>query len=293
MEQIRGRGELKTTMTSNDTSVTPPVVTLNDGTTIPQLGFGVWQVPDDGAQAAVAEALRVGYRSIDTARIYGNEAGVGRAVADSGIARGDIFITTKLWNDDQGYDATLKAFDASLERLGLDYLDLYLIHWQQLDRNKYLDTFRAFQKLQADGRVRSIGVSNFTEPTLDRLVDTLGTVPSVNQIEVHPYLPNVELRKYNASKGIATEAWSPLGSGVVLKDPVIAEIARAHGVSPAQVILRWDLQVGLITIPKSVTTSRIAENFDVFGFALTDDEIGRIDGLGRADGRIGPDPDTF
>lgn len=299
MEQPTGIGTstptaaLAVDMTAIDTSVTPPVVTLNDGVRIPQLGFGVWQVPDDEAAPAVEQALRDGYRSIDTARIYGNETGVGRAIAESGIARDELFITTKLWNDDQGYDSTLKAFDASLERLGLEYLDLYLIHWQQVDRGAYLDTFRAFQKLQADGRVRSIGVSNFTEPTLTTLIETLDQVPSINQIEVHPYFQQQRLRAFNADHGIVTEAWSPLGSGVVLGDPVIAGIAEAHGVSPAQVILRWDLQKGIVTIPKSVTPSRIAQNFDVFGFELTEAQIADIDALDRPEGRTGPDPDTF
>lgn len=280
-------------MTAIDTSVTPPVVTLNDGVRIPQLGFGVWQVPDDQAQPAVETALRDGYRSIDTARIYGNEVGVGRAIAQSGIARDQLFVTTKLWNDDQGYDSTLKAFDASLERLGLDYLDLYLIHWQQVDRGAYLDTFRAFQKLQADGRVRSIGVSNFTQPTLTTLIDTLGQVPSINQIEVHPYFQQRALHAFDVEHGIVTEAWSPLGSGAVLGDPVIGAIAADLGVSPAQVILRWDIQKGLVTIPKSVTPERIAQNFDIFGFELSEEQIVRIDGLDRADGRTGPNPDTF
>ncbi|WP_066908900.1 aldo/keto reductase [Millisia brevis] len=280
-------------MTAIDTSVTPPVVTLNDGVRIPQLGFGVWQVPDDQAQPAVETALRDGYRNIDTARIYGNEVGVGRAIAGSGIARDELFVTTKLWNDDQGYDSTLKAFDASLERLGLDYLDLYLIHWQQVDRGAYLDTFRAFQKLQADGRVRSIGVSNFTQPTLTTLIDTLGQVPSINQIEVHPYFQQRALHAFDVEHGIVTEAWSPLGSGAVLGDPAIGAIAAELGVSPAQVILRWDIQKGFVTIPKSVTPERIAQNFDIFGFELSEEQIARIDGLDRADGRTGPNPDTF
>lgn len=280
-------------MTAIDNSVTPPVVTLNDGVRIPQLGFGVWQVPDSEAQPAVQEALRVGYRSIDTARIYGNETGVGRAIAQSGLARDELFVTTKLWNDDQGYDSTLRAFDASLERLGLEQLDLYLIHWQQVARGAYLDTFRAFQKLQADGRVRSIGVSNFTQSALTILIDTLEQVPSINQIEVHPYLQQRALRAFNDTHDIVTEAWSPLGSGAVLDDPVIGRIAESIGVSPAQVILRWDIQKGIVTIPKSVTPTRIAQNFDVFGFELTAEQIALIDDLDRADGRTGPDPDTF
>ena len=278
-------------MTYSAETSTVPTIVLNDGTSIPQLGFGVWQVPDDGAQAAVTEALKVGYRSIDTAKVYENETGTGRAIAESGIARDELFVTTKLWNDDQGYDSTLKAFDASMDRLGLEYLDLYLIHWQQLDRDKYIDTFKAFQKLKADGRIGSIGVSNFTIPTLEKLIDAVGETPSVNQIELHPRLIQEELRAFHTSKGIATEAWSPLGSGTILDEPVFATIGEAHGVTPAQVILRWHIQLGNVVIPKSVTPKRIASNFDVFGFELSNDEIQQINALDSADGRTGPDPD--
>ncbi|WP_186629186.1 aldo/keto reductase [Rhodococcus sp. BP22] len=280
-------------MTFSSETSTVPTIVLNDGHAIPQLGFGVWQVPDDGAQAAVAEALKVGYRSIDTAKVYENETGTGKAVAESGIARDELFITTKLWNDDQGYDSTLKAFDASMARLGLEYLDLYLIHWQQLDRNKYIETFKAFQKLKADGRVGSIGVSNFTIPTLEKLIEEVGETPSVNQIEVHPHFVQTELRAFHTEKGIATEAWSPLGSGTVLDDPALAPIAEAHGVTPAQVVLRWHIQHGNVVIPKSVTPKRIASNFDVFGFELTNDEVAQINALDTVDGRTGPDPDKF
>ncbi len=278
-------------MTFSSETSTVPTIVLNDGHAIPQLGFGVWQVPDDGAQAAVAEALKVGYRSIDTAKVYENETGTGKAVAESGIARDELFITTKLWNDDQGYDSTLKAFDASMARLGLE--DLYLIHWQQLDRNKYIETFKAFQKLKADGRVGSIGVSNFTIPTLEKLIEEVGETPSVNQIEVHPHFVQTELRAFHTEKGIATEAWSPLGSGTVLDDPALAPIAEAHGVTPAQVVLRWHIQHGNVVIPKSVTPKRIASNFDVFGFELTNDEVAQINALDTVDGRTGPDPDKF
>ncbi|MCZ4076629.1 aldo/keto reductase [Rhodococcus sp. H36-A4] len=280
-------------MTFSSETSTVPTIVLNDGHAIPQLGFGVWQVPDDGAQAAVAEALKVGYRSIDTAKVYENETGTGKAVAESGIARDELFITTKLWNDDQGYDSTLKAFDASMARLGLDYLDLYLIHWQQLDRNKYIETFKAFQKLKADGRIGSIGVSNFTIPTLERLIEEVGETPAVNQVEVHPHFVQTELRAFHTEKGIATEAWSPLGSGTVLDDPALAPIAEAHGVTPAQVVLRWHIQHGNVVIPKSVTPKRIASNFDVFGFALSNDELQQINALDSVDGRTGPDPDKF
>ncbi|MFC8178531.1 MULTISPECIES: aldo/keto reductase [Nocardiaceae] len=280
-------------MTFSPQTSTVPTITLNDGHAIPQLGFGVWQVPDDGAHDAVAEALKVGYRSIDTAKVYENETGTGKAIAESGIARDELFVTTKLWNDDQGYDSTLKAFDASMGRLGLEYLDLYLIHWQQLDRDKYIDTFKAFQKLKADGRVGSIGVSNFTIPTLEKLADAVGETPSINQIELHPRLIQEELRAFHTKHGIATEAWSPLGSGTVLEEPALKPIADAHSVTPAQVILRWHIQLGNVVIPKSVTPERIASNFDVFGFELSNDEIQQINALDSADGRTGPDPDKF
>lgn len=271
--------------------MTVPNVTLNSGNTIPQLGFGVWQVPDDGAEAAVAEALRVGYRSIDTAKVYENEAGTGRAIANSGLPRDDVFLTTKLWNADQGFDETLQAFDASLQRLGTDYVDLYLIHWPVLEYDRYVDTFKAFQRIRDEGRAKSVGVSNFTVDALRRVIDETGEVPAVNQIELHPGLPQDELRAFHAEHGIATEAWSPLGQGESLNDPTIVEIARAHGVTPAQAILRWHLQLGNIVIPKSVTPARIAENFDVFGFELTADEVARITALDGA--RIGPDPAVF
>ena len=280
-------------MTFTAETSTVPTIVLNNGHAIPQLGFGVWQVPDDGAQEAVAEALKVGYRSIDTAKVYENETGTGKAIAESGIARDELFVTTKLWNDDQGYDSTLKAFDASMERLGLDYLDLYLIHWQQVDRDKYIDTFKAFQKLKSDGRIGSIGVSNFTVPTLEKLIDAVGETPAVNQIELHPRFIQEEMRAFHTAHAIATEAWSPLGSGTVLDDPTFAPIAEAHGVTPAQVILRWHIQLGNVVIPKSVTPERIKSNFAVFGFQLSNDEIQQINALDTPDGRTGPDPDKF
>ncbi|GAA1072037.1 aldo/keto reductase [Tsukamurella spumae] len=271
--------------------MTVPNVKLNNGTSIPQLGFGVWQVSDDGARDAVAEALRVGYRSIDTARVYENEAGTGRAIAESGLARDEVFLTTKLWNSDQGFDETLRAFDASLGRLGTDYVDLYLIHWPVLEYDRYVDTFKAFQQIRASGRAKAIGVSNFTVDALRRVIDETGETPAVNQIELHPGLPQDELRAFHAEHGIATEAWSPLGQGESLADPTVTAIAAAHGVTPAQAILRWHLQLGNVVIPKSVTPSRIAENFDVFGFALSDDEVARISAISGS--RIGPDPAEF
>ncbi|KXO89227.1 oxidoreductase [Tsukamurella pseudospumae] len=271
--------------------MTVPDVLLNNGTSIPQLGFGVWQVSDDGARDAVAEALRVGYRSIDTARVYENEAGTGRAIAESGLARDEVFLTTKLWNSDQGFDETLRAFDASLGRLGTDYVDLYLIHWPVLEYDRYVDTFKAFQQIRDSGRAKAIGVSNFTVEALRRVIDETGETPAVNQIELHPGLPQDELRAFHAEHGIATEAWSPLGQGESLADPTVTAVAEAHGVTPAQAILRWHLQLGNVVIPKSVTPSRIAENFDVFGFALSDDEVARISAITGS--RIGPDPAEF
>ncbi|MFJ3445808.1 aldo/keto reductase [Streptomyces sp. NPDC086081] len=269
-----------------------PTVTLNNGVEIPQLGFGVFQVPDAETTAAVSAALEAGYRSFDTAAIYGNEAGVGKALAASGIARDDLFITTKLWNADQGYDTTLKAFDASLDKLGLDYVDLYLIHWPTPARDLYQESWKALEKLAADGRIRAAGVSNFQPAHLKRLLDGTGLVPAVNQIELHPGLQQSELRALHADLGIATEAWSPLAQGAVLSDDAITAIAARHGKSPAQVVIRWHLQLGNIVIPKSVTPARIRENLDVFDFALTDEEMTSIAALDRGL-RIGPDPDTL
>ncbi|WP_432061103.1 aldo/keto reductase [Streptomyces sp. S1] len=269
-----------------------PTVALNDGTGIPQLGFGVFQVPDDETTTAVAHALDAGYRSVDTAAVYGNEAGVGRALADSGIARDELYVTTKLWNADQGYDATLRAFDDSLAKLGLDHVDLYLIHWPTPARDLYVDTWRAIGTLVADGRVRTAGVSNFKPAHLERLLDGGGPVPAVNQIELHPGLQQRELRELHAAHGIVTEAWSPLAQGAVLADPVITGIAARHGKSPAQVVLRWHLQLGNVVIPKSVTPARIRENLDVFGFVLSPEEMTAMAGLDRGL-RTGPDPDTL
>ncbi|HEY0815121.1 MAG TPA: aldo/keto reductase [Pseudonocardia sp.] len=270
-----------------------PTIELNNGVAIPQLGFGVFLVPPGETEVAVATALQTGYRHLDTARLYENEAEVGAAVATSGIPRGELFVTTKVWNGDQGYDATLAAFDKSLERLGFDYVDLYLIHWPLPKRDRYVDTWRALEKIAAEGRARAIGVSNFQIAHLQRLLDETGTVPAVNQVECHPHLTQVPLRTFHAQHGIATEAWSPLArGGAVLSDTRIGAIAAAHGKSPAQVLLRWHLQVGTIVIPKSVTPSRIAENLDVFDFTLAADELAAIEAL-NTDSRIGPDPDQF
>ncbi|WP_086828417.1 aldo/keto reductase [Streptomyces sp. NRRL B-24572] len=275
-------------------STTPavPTVTLNNGVEIPQLGFGVFQVADDATTAAVTSALEAGYRSIDTAAVYGNEAGVGRALGTSGLAREELFVTTKLWNADQGYDATLRAFDDSLAKLGLDYVDLYLIHWPAPARDLYRDSWRALERLAEEGLIRAAGVSNFQPEHLRRLMDGAALTPAVNQIELHPALQQSELRAFHGEHRIATEAWSPLAQGAVLDDPAIAAIAAAHGKSPAQVVIRWHLQLGNVVIPKSVTPARIRANFDVFDFVLTDEEVTAIAGLDRGL-RTGPHPDEL
>ncbi|WP_042445858.1 aldo/keto reductase [Streptacidiphilus jiangxiensis] len=271
---------------------TVPTVTLNNGVEIPQLGFGVFQVPDDETTTAVTAALDAGYRSIDTAAVYGNERGVGRALASSGLPRQDLFVTTKLWNPDQGYDATLRAFDAGLARLGLDHVDLYLIHWPTPARDLYLDSWRAIERLVEEGRVRAAGVSNFQTAHLRRLLDHSALVPLVNQIELHPGLQQAELRTFHAEHGIVTEAWSPLAQGAVLDDPAIMAIAAHRDRTPAQVVLRWHLQLGNVVIPKSVTPARIRQNLDVFDFLLDDTEMAAIEALDR-ELRTGPHPDTF
>lgn len=273
-------------------SKVPPII-LNNGVEMPQLGFGVWQVPDAEAEGAVATALQAGYRSIDTAAVYGNEEGTGRAVAASGIPREDLFVTTKVWNRDHGYDATLRAFDQSLARLGLDYVDLYLIHWPTPARDRYVDTYKAFEKLYADGRVRAIGVSNFLPEHLERLIGETSVIPAVNQIELHPHLQQHAAREYHAEQGIATEAYSPLGSGKgILEIPAIVAIAQKHNRTPAQVVLRWHLQLGNVVIPKSVTPARIAENIDVFDFSLDAEDLAAISALNE-DRRVGSDPAKF
>ncbi|MFJ5222430.1 aldo/keto reductase [Streptomyces sp. NPDC088400] len=267
-----------------------PNLTLNNGIEMPQLGFGVWQVPDDEATQAVSTALEAGYRSIDTAAIYGNEEGTGKALATSGIAREDLFVTTKLWNGEQGYDSTLRAFDTSLEKLGLDYVDLYLIHWPMPEADTYVDTYKAFEKILADGRTKTIGVSNFLPAHLERLIGETSVVPAINQIELHPQLQQAESRAFHAERGILTEAWSPLGQGKGLLDvPTVVAIARKHDRTPAQVVLRWHLQLGNVVIPKSVTPSRIQENIDVFGFELDADDLAALTALDEGK-RLGGDP---
>jgi 2,5-diketo-D-gluconate reductase A len=270
-----------------------PSITLNDGNSIPQVGLGVWQTPPEDTERAVGTALDAGYRHIDTAAAYGNEGEVGTAVAKSGLPREDVYLTTKLWNADHGYDSTLAAFDASMDRLGLaDYLDLYLIHWPMPAKNAFVDTFKAFAHLRDQGRIRSIGVSNFEPEHLRILVDATGIVPAVNQIELHPLLQQQELREVHAQLGIATEAWSPLGQGSLLSNPTVTAVADAHEKTPAQVLIRWHIQLGNIVIPKSVTPERIVSNFDVFDFELSEQDMASVSSLGDGT-RLGPDPRTF
>ncbi|MGH3897364.1 MAG: aldo/keto reductase [Pseudonocardiaceae bacterium] len=270
-----------------------PVITLNNGVQIPQLGFGVFQVPAQETERVVSTALEVGYRSIDTAAAYGNEEGVGRAVASCGLARDEVFVATKLWNAHHGYDQALRAFDESARRLGLDIVDLYLIHWPVPSLDRYVETWKALEKLASDGRVRAIGVSNFTADHLRRLVAETATVPAVNQVELHPYFPQPELRAVHAGYGIATEAWSPLAQGgELLSDATITGLADRYAVTPAQVVLRWHLQLGNIVIPKSVTPARIQENFDVSNFDLSTADLATIAPLTTGN-RLGDDPTTF
>ncbi len=269
-----------------------PVIKLNNGVEIPQLGLGVFQVPSAETAQAVTTALEAGYRSIDTAKIYDNERGVGEAVRASGLAREELFLTTKLWNDEHGSDATLKALDDSLSRLGTDYVDLYLIHWPVPSQDRYVETWKAFEKIASDGRARAIGVSNFPQRHLQRLLDETGTVPAVNQVELHPDLAQSELRAFHAEHGIATEAWSPLAQGGLLAAESLVALGEKYGKTPAQIILRWHLQIGNIVIPKSVTPERIRGNIDVFDFELADDDLAVIGEL-DAGKRLGPDPETF
>ena len=276
-----------------------PLIALNDGNSIPQVGLGVWQTPPEDTERAVATALEAGYRHIDTAAAYGNEREVGHAIKNavkSGLPREDVYLTTKLSNADQGYDSTLASFEASMDRLGLsgsdEYLDLYLIHWPMPANNTFVDTFKAFAHLRDQGRIRSIGVSNFEPEHLRILVDGTGIVPAVNQVELHPLLQQQELREVHAQLGIATEAWSPLGQGSLLSNPTITAVADAHGKTPAQVLIRWHIQLGNIVIPKSVTPERIVSNFDVFDFELSEQDMASISSLGDGT-RLGPDPRSF
>jgi 2,5-diketo-D-gluconate reductase A len=270
-----------------------PAVRLNDGSDVPQFGFGVFQIPTEQTVTAVRTALDAGYRHIDTAQMYGNEAEVGQAIAESGVAREEIFVTTKLDNGCHAYDAAIGALDESLRKLGFDYVDLFLIHWPRPQEGRYVETWTAMEKLKADGKARSIGVSNFTVEHLERLAERTATVPAVNQIELHPQFPQAALRAYHAEHGIATEAWSPIGQGGdLLQDGRLRALADGHGRSPAQIVLRWHIQLGNIVFPKSVTPERIRENIDVFDFALSADDMAVIDGLDTGT-RKGPDPNRF
>ncbi len=267
-------------------------IALNDGARIPQVGLGVWQTPNDEAAPAVKAALSAGYRHVDTAAVYENEEGVGEGIRQSGIDRSEIYLTTKLWNTEQGYDQTLKAFDASLKRLGTDYVDLYLIHWPSAHRGLFVDTWKAFVKLKEEGRAKSIGVSNFYPEHIEKIVAETGVVPAINQIELHPDFQQREARAFHEKHGIATQSWSPLGQGKLLGHPAIADIAAKLGRTPAQVIIRWHIDNGLVVIPKSVTTSRISENFKVFDFKLSAEDLDTLNGLDDAGARLGPDPKT-
>ena len=265
---------------------------FHDGRSIPQLGYGVFKVDPDIAADVTAQALSAGYRHIDTARAYDNEEGVGRAVAESGIAREDLFITTKLWNDSHAYDDAIAACEASLERLGLDYLDLYLVHWAVPAQGQYVEAWKALITLQERGLVRSIGVSNHPRPQLEEIIEATGVVPAIHQIELHPYFQQRDLRALHAEHGILTQGWGPLGQGKsdLLENETITSIAAAHGITPAQTVLAWHLAHGFVTIPKSVTPSRIVENLAAAQVELSADEVAAIDALDREDGRGGTDP---
>jgi 2,5-diketo-D-gluconate reductase A len=270
-----------------------PTLTMNDGRAIPQLGFGVFQVPPEQTAQAVGTALEAGYRLIDTAQGYQNEEGVGEALRRSGLPRDEVFVTTKLTNSEHGADRALRAFEGSLHALGLDEVDLFLIHWPVPARDLYVQTWQTLAKIRAEGRARSIGVSNFTQAHLDRLMRETGVVPAVNQVELHPRFPQAELRAYHAAHGILTEAWAPIGQGQgLLTDGTIVRLATRKGRSPAQVVLRWHMQLGNIAIPKSVTPDRIRDNIGIFTFTLDEAEMRQVNGLATGE-RLGPDPDTF
>ncbi|MEU8966953.1 aldo/keto reductase [Streptomyces sp. NPDC048491] len=269
-----------------------PTITLNNGVRIPQLGFGTFQIPKDETRETTLAALEAGYRHIDTAQMYGNEKEVGQAVRDSGLDRDDVFVTSKLNNDAHAHDDALAAFDRTMEELGLDHLDLFLIHWPLPGQGDFTQTWKAMEEIYGSGRAKAIGVSNFQPHHLRRLMETGVVVPAVNQIEVHPYLTQDDVRAFGAEHDIATEAWSPIAQGKVLDDPAINRIAERVGKSPAQVTLRWHIQRGDIVFPKSVTRKRIEENFDLFDFELTEGDLGEISALNR-DERTGPDPDRF
>ena len=279
-----------------DAMTTVPTLSLRAGSgtiQIPQLGFGTWEIPDADVTDAVVHALKTGYRSIDTAAIYGNEEGVGRALRQTEVPRDDIFLTTKVWNDRQGFDSTLQAMEESLARLGTDYVDLYLIHWPVPAKDAYVDTWKALLKLREDGKAKAVGVCNFHEQHLQRLADETGELPAINQIELHPYLSQEKLREFHAARDIVTEDWSPLGARLnIIDDPVIGSIANATGKTPAQVVLRWHLQIGSVVIPRSTKPARIESNFDIVDFELNDSQMDSINGLNE-DKRSGPNPEEF
>lgn len=268
-------------------------LTLHDGNTVPQLGFGVWQVGNDVVHEVVKTAFDTGYRLIDTAAIYGNEEGVGRAIRECGIDRNQLFITTKLWNDRHGYDETMAAFDQSMQKMGLDYVDLYLIHWPAPKIGLYVKSWKAMIQLRDEGRIKSIGVSNFNIDHLQRLLDETGVIPVVNQIELNPRFQQPELREYHAEHSIVTQAWSPLGHGLLWDNPLLRGIAAKHQRSVAQIVLRWHLELNNAVITKSVTPERIAENFRVFDFMLDDEDMAAIGSLHDEQARFGPDPERF
>jgi 2,5-diketo-D-gluconate reductase A len=267
-----------------------PRLPLTDGAAIPQLGFGLYKVPAADARRLALEAVDAGYRHLDTAAFYANEREVGEAVRDAAVPRHELFVTSKVWKDDNGYDQTLRAFDDSMRRLGLDELDLYLIHWPVPSTDRYVDTWRALIRLQAEGRVRSIGVANFHAHHIERLVDETGVWPVVNQVELHPWLPQTALREFCDAHEIRTEAWSPLARGRVLGDPTIAELAAKHARTPAQIVLRWHVQLGNVVIPKASSRERIRENLDVFGFTLDAGDLAAMAALETGE-RTGRDPD--
>jgi diketogulonate reductase-like aldo/keto reductase len=270
-----------------------PLVALNNDVEIPQVGFGVFMIPPEETKAAVLAALDIGYRHIDTAAAYGNEAAVGEAVREFGLDRSDVFITTKCWNADQGYDQAKAAFEASVDRLGLEYVDLYLIHWPLPRLDLYTETWRALAELYAGDRLRAVGVSNFQPAHLRRVMETSDVVPAVNQVELHPWLPQAELRAFHAEHGIVTEAWAPLAQGGdMLADPTLARLAEKHSVTPAQVVLRWHLDLGNVVFPKSVKPERMASNIDLFSIRLDEEDHAAIAALDSGN-RLGPDPDTF
>jgi 2,5-diketo-D-gluconate reductase A len=267
-------------------------VSLNDGNTMPLIGFGLWRIDNESAEKTINEAIKIGYRLIDSAQIYGNEEGLGKAIQSSGVPRKELYITTKIWNSEQGRDATLKSFESSMKKLATSYLDLLLIHWPSPKKNMYVETWKALIELKKEGRVRSIGVSNFNPEHLDRIINETQYIPAVNQIEVHPYFQQRTTRTFHEKYAIQTEAWSPLGQGQLISDPVILKIAEKHGKSAAQIILRWHLEQAMVTIPKSITTSRIYENYSIQGFSLDQEDHALMKLLDKYDGRIGPYPMT-